>query len=83
MIRIGIMAADKTGEFRFFSGNELGALVTDQVFRCRQQDGTLPEVPLFVTTEVTSRLPVAVSESYGARTVSNLLVGCKYIANVI
>lgn len=81
--RIGIMAPDADGNFRFFTGNELGALVTDQVFRCRQVDGSLPENPLFVTTEVTSRLPVAVAKSYGAKTVDNLLVGCKYIANVI
>ncbi len=81
--RIGAMAPGPDGEFVFFTGNELGALVTDQLFVTREKNGTLPAAPIFVTTEVTSRLPVAVAKHHGGRTVDNLLVGCKYIANVI
>jgi phosphoglucomutase/phosphomannomutase len=81
--RIGLMARGLDGEMQFLNGNEIGALVTEHRFSRRQQDGTLPAQPIFVTTEVTSRLPVAIALSYGATVISDLLVGCKYIANVL
>jgi phosphoglucomutase len=81
--RIGLVAPKGDGSFHFFNGNEIGALVTDQMFSRMQEDGRLPERPLFVTTEVTSRLPGALAKYHGATVVDDLLVGCKYIANVI
>lgn len=81
--RIGVMAPGPDGQFFFLTGNEIGALTTDQVFSARAEDATLPANPIFVTTEVTSRLPGAVARSYKSQVVDNLLVGCKYIANVI
>lgn len=81
--RIGLIVPNRQGEYHFLTGNEIGALVVEQKFSRLAQDGTLPQNPLFVTTEVTSRLPVAVAKMYGATVIGNLLVGVKYIANVL
>ena len=81
--RIGVMAPGHDGEFVFLTGNEIGALTTDQVFACMAEDGDLPKRPIFVTTEVTSRLPGAIARTHNSQVVDDLLVGCKYIANVI
>ncbi|NUN15809.1 MAG: phospho-sugar mutase [Myxococcales bacterium] len=81
--RIGLIVPDRHGNYLFLTGNEIGALVVDQKFSRLAQDGLMPKNPLFVTTEVTSRLPVALAKMYGAHVIGNLLVGVKYIANVL
>ncbi len=81
--RIGLVTRDRKGEYIFINGNEIGALVADQMFSRREADGTLPETPLFVTTEVTSRLPIALAIHHGGQAVTDRLVGCKYIAHVM
>jgi phosphoglucomutase/phosphomannomutase len=81
--RIGLVTRRQDGGYTFMNGNEIGALVTEHRFSRLASQGRLPARPLFVTTEVTSRLPVAIARHYGADVVSNLLVGCKYISNVL
>jgi phosphoglucomutase/phosphomannomutase len=81
--RIGLVTRKGNGDYVFVNGNEIGALVTDQMFSRKESDGTLPNTPLFVTTEVTSRLPGALAAHHGGSGVTDLLVGCKYIANVM
>lgn len=83
--RIGLMVPGRSegDEFIFVDGNQIGALVTDYRFERLKSANQLPANPLFVTTEVTSRLVTAVAKSYGADTVDDLLVGCKYIAGVL
>ena len=81
--RLGMMLPDHRGRWRFITGNELGALVFVHRLACLSEDGRLPPGAFVVKTEVTSMLPAAIGEHYGARVVDGLLVGCKYIADVM
>jgi phosphoglucomutase len=81
--RIGALAADGRGGFRYLTGQELCALVTH--FRLAQlaKQNRLPASPLIVTTEVTTTLVTRIARSFGAQVINNLLVGFKYIAEVL
>jgi len=63
--------------WRFFSGNEIAALLADHTLRTR----TRTSPPLVVQTEVTSSLVARVARARGARVVRHLLVGFKYIGD--
>ena len=81
--RIGMMLKDQGGQWRFINGNEIGALVIAHRLAALREDGKLPENGFVVKTEVTSMLPAAIARYYGAQVVDGLLVGCKYIADVL
>ncbi|GMV41256.1 MAG: phosphoglucomutase [Myxococcales bacterium] len=81
--RLGMMAPDRQGTWRFITGNELGSLVFDHRLTCLAEDGRMPAGAFVVKTEVTSMLPAAIATYHGARVVDGLLVGCKYIADVM
>lgn len=81
--RLGMMAPDRQGTWRFITGNELGSLVFDHRLTCLAEDGHMPAGAFVVKTEVTSMLPAAIATFHGARVVDGLLVGCKYIADVM
>lgn len=66
--------------WRFFSGNEIAALVVYQALRHRNP---AEPPPVVVQTEVTSRLVRRVAELYRANVVDDLLVGFKYIGEVM
>jgi len=63
--------------WRTLNGNEIAALVVHQALRGRSDD------PVVFKTEVTSRLVDRVAQAAGARTVSHLLVGFKYIGEAM
>jgi phosphoglucomutase/phosphomannomutase len=71
--RIGLCARSGAG-FRFFTGNEIAALVAE--YRLVHRKWTNPIV---MKTEVTSDLVRRVAERHGAQVVANLMVGFKYI----
>jgi phosphoglucomutase len=75
--RLGI-AVPENGEFRLISGNQLGALLADYIFRTRKELGTLPENGAFVNTIVTSDLQIKIAEDYGLSTFK-VLTGFKFI----
>ncbi|HEY1376753.1 MAG TPA: phospho-sugar mutase, partial [Gemmataceae bacterium] len=81
--RIGALAADGRGGFRYLTGNEICALVTwfklDQLGR----QGRMPESPVVITTVVTTSLVTRIARQYGAQVVNNLLVGFKHMAEVL
>jgi phosphoglucomutase len=81
--RIGAVVPDGQGGERFLNGNEIGALVVDEVLSARRRLGTLPRNPLVIKTEVTSELVARVARAAGARVVGDLLVGFKYVAAVL
>ena len=64
-------------DWRTLNGNEIAALVVYQALRDRSDD------PVIFKTEVTSRLIERVAQARGARVVSNLLVGFKYIGEAM
>lgn len=79
--RLGIAVPDD-GEMVLVTGNQLGVLLTDYVLGQRKRLGTLPELPAFVTTIVTTELQHTVARHYGA-TVYETLTGFKHIASIM
>jgi phosphoglucomutase/phosphomannomutase len=84
--RIGGLAArdkDGAGDYRFLTGNEICALVTHFKLNQLAKSGRMPASPIVVTTEVTTSMVGRISRSFNAQVVDNLLVGFKYIAEVL
>ena len=79
--RLGI-AIPVDGEWVLVSGNQLGALLADYIFRTCREQGRLPANPAFVNTIVTSELQNRIADSYGA-TSFRVLTGFKYIGEKI
>ncbi|MFN4259690.1 MAG: phospho-sugar mutase [Gemmataceae bacterium] len=81
--RIGAMIPDDAGGWRFVTGNETAALLTHFKLEKLAQQGRLPPSPIVVTTEVTTRMITRIARYYNAQIVDNLLVGFKYMADVL
>jgi phosphoglucomutase/phosphomannomutase len=81
--RLGAMAPDRSGAWRVISGNEIAALLTHFKLSKLSQQGRLPASPIVVTTEVTTRLITRIGRHFGAQVIDNLLVGFKYVAEVL
>ena len=86
--RLGVVARTSSsdgggGEYRHLSGNRVGALICDHVLRKRQQNGTLPADGYVVETLVTTPLVGKIAEAAGVRAIDDLLVGFKYIGQVM
>jgi phosphoglucomutase/phosphomannomutase len=81
--RLGGLAADGAGGYRFLTGNDICSLLTwfklDQLAR----QGRMPQSPAVITTLVTTTQVTRVARRFGAQVVNNLLVGFKYHADVI
>jgi phosphoglucomutase len=81
--RLGALAADGRGGYRFITGNEICALVCwfklDQLSR----QGRMPQSPLVITTVVTTSLVTRIARHFRAQVVNNLLVGFKHMAEVL
>jgi phosphoglucomutase len=81
--RLGVMVRNRQGGFTSLSGNQVGALLTDYLFRKRKETGRFSPQDYVVETLVTTPLTKAVAESHGARCFHELLVGFKYIAQTM
>ncbi|MDR0570523.1 MAG: phospho-sugar mutase [Clostridiales Family XIII bacterium] len=79
--RLGV-AVYHGGEYVQMTGNEVGVLLLDLVFRHRTRAGTLPDRPMAVMTIVSTPLAAVLAESYGAEVVK-VLTGFKYIGEQI
>lgn len=75
--RIGAMVPDRKGGWRFLTGNELSCLVAAARFEGAAPGG------IGVRTEVTTSLFSRIVRAAGGQVVDHLLVGCKYIAEVM
>lgn len=71
------------GEFRFLTGNEICALLTHYKLNQLSKRSALPNAPIVVRTEVTTSMVSRIARYFNAQVVENLLVGFKYIAEVI
>ncbi|HEX4588958.1 MAG TPA: phospho-sugar mutase [Gemmataceae bacterium] len=81
--RLGALAADSRGGFRYITGNEICALVTWFKLDQLKRKGRMPQSPLVVTTVVTTSLVTRIARHFGAQVVNNLLVGFKHMAEVL
>jgi phosphoglucomutase/phosphomannomutase len=70
-------------DWRTLTGNQIGALLADFVLENRRASGQLTSQHFIAQTLVTTQLVRRVGDSYGARTVGDLLVGFKWIASAI
>jgi len=81
--RLGAMIPDKKGGWRFVTGNEIAALLTHFKLSKLAQEGRLPSSPIVIKTEVTTNLVTRIARHFKAQVVDGLLVGFKYIADVL
>ena len=79
--RVGI-AVNVNGEFKLFSGNDVGVLLLNYILERRSANGTLPEKPLAVKTIVSTELCQKIADDYGCELV-NVLTGFKFIGEQI
>ncbi|MEZ5365823.1 MAG: phospho-sugar mutase [Bryobacterales bacterium] len=80
--RLGGCSRSKDG-FAFLNGNEFAAILTRYVLEKRKEAGTLPDKPLVIKTQVTTELISRIAESYGGLVFGDLLVGFKYIGDIL
>ncbi|MGQ0553703.1 MAG: phospho-sugar mutase [Planctomycetota bacterium] len=81
--RIGLEIRRPDGGWRFVTGNEILFLVTRFVLQRRRELNRLPPDAFVLTTEVTSTLVSTIACSYGCQVFRRLLVGFKYMADVL
>jgi phosphoglucomutase/phosphomannomutase len=81
--RLGAMISRPDGEWRFVTGNEIASLLTHFKLSKLAQQGRLPPSPIVVRTEVTTSQVTRIARRFGAQVIDNLLVGFKYIADVL
>ncbi|GIW82540.1 MAG: phosphomannomutase [Gemmatales bacterium] len=83
--RLGGMvpSCEAAGEWRFLTGNEIAALLTYFKLSQLAKQGQMPSSPIVVKTEVTTSLVTRIARHFKAQIVDDLLVGFKYIADVL
>jgi phosphoglucomutase len=83
--RLGAMVPKTSGrdEWQFVTGNQIAALLTHFKLARLHEQGSLPANPIVVKTLVTSTLITRIARHFQAQVVDNLLVGFKYIADVL
>jgi phosphoglucomutase len=81
--RLGAEAPDGRGGYRFITGNEIAALVTWFKLSKLQQAGRMPASPIVANSLVTTSLTTRIGRHFGAQVIDNLLVGFKYVAEVL
>lgn len=81
--RLGGMVPDRQGTYHILNGNTIAALITHYKLAKLAENGQMPGSPIVVKTLVTTGLISRIARHYQAQVVENLLVGFKYIAEVI
>lgn len=81
--RLGVAVLDQKGEYQFLTGNQIGVLILDYLLFKRKASGELVSSDVVVKTVVTTDMVYDLCQHYGVRCVGDLLVGFKYIANVM
>jgi len=69
--------------WRFVTGNEIAALLTHFKLSKLSKRGQMPGSPIVIKTEVTTGLITHIARHFRTQVVDNLLVGFKYIADVL
>ncbi|HJT33940.1 MAG TPA: phospho-sugar mutase [Pirellulales bacterium] len=71
------------GHWQTFTGNQIGALLTDHLLQGRKYSGNLSPQCYVVKTLVTSEMVRRIADSYRAKTFGDLQVGFKWIGGLI
>ena len=80
--RIGIIARQGE-EAIYLSGNQSAVLATDYALMKKAENGTLKDGSYIAKTIVTTDMMAAVADKYGVKTYTNMLIGFKYIGELI
>lgn len=81
--RLGVAVKTDDGSYQFLTGNQTGVLILDSLLSKRKAKGVLKPTDVVVKTMVTTEMVTRMCEAYGVRLVGDLLVGFKYIADVM
>ncbi|MBQ4066258.1 MAG: phospho-sugar mutase [Clostridia bacterium] len=80
--RVGVMAKDKSGEFKCISGNQMGALILDYIITAYKNTNTMPDEPYAVKSIVSTALAEKICTENGVK-MYDVLTGFKFIGEVI
>ncbi len=81
--RLGLAVPDSAGNWRCLTGNQIGLLLAWYVLKQRKAQGTLSPSSYVIKTEVTTNALERLASSFGVRCIGHLLVGFKYIGDVL
>ena len=81
--RLGAMFPDEHGHFRFITGHQIAALLTCFKLEELRKLGRLKPSNFVVRTRVTTSIINRMAQSAGIQVIDDLLVGFKYIAEVL
>ncbi|CAB1058020.1 Phosphomannomutase (EC [Olavius sp. associated proteobacterium Delta 1] len=80
--RIGVMAKHN-GAWQFLTGNEIGIILTNYAISKYASNGRLNQNSTLIKTEVTTSLMQKIALENGVQCIGDLLVGFKYIGDVM
>ena len=80
--RVGILVRNKQGEYVTFTGNQVGALLTEYILSSLKERGQLPGDGYVVKTIVTTNIIKAMCDAYGVE-MKEVLTGFKFIGEKI
>jgi phosphoglucomutase/phosphomannomutase len=80
--RLGVVAP-LDGTWRLLSGNEIGIVLAAYIIEARRDGGTLPARSFILKTGVTSELLTRIAGANGVQMLGDLLVGFKYVGEVL
>lgn len=80
--RVEIIVKNKDGEYTNFTGNQVGALLTEYILSSLKERGQLPDDGYIVKTIVTTNLVKAICGAYGVE-MKEVLTGFKFIGEKI
>ena len=80
--RVGIIVKNKEGEYVNFTGNQVGALLSEYILSSLKERGELPKDGYIVKTIVTTNLVKVICAAYGVE-MKEVLTGFKFIGEKI
>lgn len=81
--RLGVATPDAQGKWHCLTGNQIGILIAWHILGEKQAKGGLTPSKYMIKTEVTSDMLSALARHFGVRLIGHLLVGFKYIGDVL
>lgn len=80
--RVGIIVKNKNGEYNTYTGNQVGAMLTEYILSNLKSRGELADDAYVVKTIVTTNLTKAICDNYGVE-MKEVLTGFKFIGEKI
>ena len=80
--RMGLAVLNKTGDYVFLTGNQIGALLLSTILEDKKNQNSIPNNGVVIKSIVTSELGQAIADSYAVK-MMNVLTGFKFISEEI